>query len=134
MANIYENPHILNISGQCIMTALHYLEFHPADNPMYLKKVGNWVLTFLSPKEDLTHIQLAITSVLPRQVSENLQPLRVIIDQTETENRWLIQQIICYDSTQGKDAIFSCEDAIGMKVIENMMQEFNKYDVEISLV
>ena len=75
------------------MTSLHYLEFHPADNPMYLKKVGNWVLTFLNSKDDLTNIQLAITSVLPRQVSDNLQPVRVIIHKTEVENRWLIQQI-----------------------------------------
>lgn len=117
-----------------MMTSLHYLEFHPADNPMHLKKVGNWVLTFLSPKENLNHIQLAITSVLPRQVSENLQPLRVIIDQTEVENRWAIQQIICYNSTQGKDEIFSCDDGIGIKVIENIIQEFNKYDVELSLI
>lgn len=117
-----------------MMTSLHYLEFHPADNPMYLKKIGNWVLTFLSPQQDLTHIQLAITSVLPRQVSENLQPLRVIIEQTEVENRWLIQQIICYDSTQGHDEIFSCDDAIGVKVIETVMQEFNKYDVKLNLI
>ena len=117
-----------------MMTSLHYLEFHPADNPMHLKKVGNWVLTFLSPKENLNHIQLAITSVLPRQVSDNLQPLRVIIDQTDVENRWSIQQIICYDSTQGKDEIFNCDDEVGSKVIANLMQEFNKYDVELSLI
>ncbi|UDM37400.1 hypothetical protein LIS44_09720 [Acinetobacter haemolyticus] len=88
----------------------------------------------MSPREDLTHIQLAITSVLPRQVSENLQPVRIIIDQTEIENRWLIQQIICYNSAQGKDEILSCSDAIGIKVIENLIEEFNKYDVELSLI
>ena len=117
-----------------MMTSLHYLEFHPADHPVYLKKIGNWVITFLSPREDLTHIQLAITSVLPRQVSENLQPVRIIINQTEIENRWLIQQIICYNSGQGKDELFSCSDAIGIKVIENLIEEFNKYDVELSLI
>src|SRR5690606_41510079 len=86
----------------------HYLEVPLADNPMYLQKVGNWVLTFLSATDELTNIQLAITSVLPRQVSDNLQPVRVIIHNTEVENRWLIQQIECYDSAHGKDEQFSC--------------------------
>ena len=116
------------------MTSRHYLEFHPADNPMYLKKVGNWVLTFLSATDELTNIQLAITSVLPRQVSENLQPVRVIIDKTEIENRWLIQQIECYDSAHGKDEQFSCNDEIGIKVIQSIIQEFDKYDVEVNLL
>ena len=116
------------------MTSRHYLEFHPADNPMYLKKVGNWVLTFLNSRDELTNIQLAITSVLPRQVSENLQPVRVIIHKTDVENRWLIQQIECYDSAQGKDEQFSCSDEIGNKVIHSIIQEFDKYDVEINFL
>ncbi|NNH01933.1 hypothetical protein [Acinetobacter sp. ANC 5414] len=116
------------------MTSRHYLEFHPADNPMYLKKVGHWVVTFLSTTDELANIQLAITSVLPRQVSENLQPVRVIIHKTDIENRWLIQQIECYDSAQGKDEQFSCNDEIGIKVIHSIIQEFDKYDVEINLL
>lgn len=31
----------------------HYLEFDAFDNPMQLSKVGNWVITFLSPAEEL---------------------------------------------------------------------------------
>lgn len=116
------------------MTSLHYLEFDPADNPMYLKKVGNWVLTFLNSRDELADIQLAITSVLPRQVSENLQPVRVIIHETAVENCWLIQQIECYDSAQGRDEQFSCNDEIGIKVIQSIMQEFNKYDIEVNLL
>ncbi|CAB1211890.1 hypothetical protein SFB21_0973 [Acinetobacter bouvetii] len=117
-----------------MMTAFHYLEFHPADNPVYLKKVGNWVLTFLSPQDEKSDVQLAITSVLPRQVSENLQPIRVVIQQSEIENRWLIQQIVCYDSFQGKDEILNCADEMGIKVIQSIIQEFEKYDVEVNFV
>ena len=39
----------------------HYLEFDAFDNPMQLSKVGNWVITFLSPVEELQFVQLAIT-------------------------------------------------------------------------
>ena len=116
------------------MSFLRYLEFHPADNPMYLKKVGNWVLTFLNSRDELTNIQLAMTSVLPRQVSEKLQPIRIIIEQTEIENRWLIQQVECYDSEQVKDKCLSYKDEIGMKVIQKIIQEFKKYDVDIDLL
>ena len=116
------------------MSSLRYLEFDAADNPRYLKKVGNWVLTFLNSRDELANIQLAMTSVLPRQVGENLQPLRIIIEQTEIESRWLIQQIECYDSTQAKDEKFSCNDEIGIKVIQSIIQEFKKYDVDIDLL
>ncbi|OTG69119.1 hypothetical protein B9T25_00480 [Acinetobacter sp. ANC 4470] len=116
------------------MHSQHYLKFHPADNPMYLKKLGNWVITFINSQDEFTNIQLAITSVLPRQVSDNLQPTRIIIHQTEFDHRWLIQQIECYDSLDGKDKLLSCHDKIGKQMIQNIMQEFNKYDVEVSLL
>ena len=116
------------------MSSLHYLEFDAADNPMYLKKVGNWVFTFLTAQAELSTIQLAMTSVLPRQVSEKLQPIRIIIEQTEIENRWLIQQVECYDSEQGKDERLSCNNEIGIKVIQSIIQEFKKYDVDIDLL
>ena len=116
------------------MSSLRYLEFHPADNPMYFKKVGHWVLTFLNSRDELANIQLAMTSILPRQVGEHLQPIRIIIEQTKIENRWLIQQIECYDSTQAKDEKFSCNDKIGIKVIQKIIQEFKKYDVDIDLL
>ena len=116
------------------MSALYYLDFHPADNPMYLKKLGNWVITFLSSQDEVANIQLAITSVLPRQLSDNLQPSRIIIHQTECDNRWLIQQIECYNSLDGKDKLLSCHDKVGKQVIQNLIQEFNKYDVEVNLL
>lgn len=115
------------------MSAL-YLDFHPADNPMYLKKLGNWVIIFINAPDEVTNIQLAITSVLPRQLSDNLQPSRIIIHQTALDNRWLIQQIECYSSLDGKDKLLSCHDKIGKQVIQSLIQEFNKYDVELSLV
>ena len=92
------------------------------------------MLTFLSPQDEKSDVQLAITSVLPRQVSENLQPIRVVIQQSEIENRWLIQQIVCYDSFQGKDEILNCADEMGIKVIQSIIQEFEKYDVEVNFV
>lgn len=48
--------------------------------------------------------------------------------------RWLIQQIECYSSLDGKDKLLSCHDKVGKQVIQNLIQEFNKYDVEVSLV
>ena len=116
------------------MSAIYYLNFHTADNTMYLKKLGNWVITFLSSQDEVANIQLAITSVLPRQLSDNLQPSRIIIHQTERDNRWLIQQIECYNSLDGKDKLLSCHDKVGKQVIQNLIQEFNKYDVEVNLL
>ena len=116
------------------MHSRHYLKFHPADNPMYLKKLGNWVITFISSQNEVANIQLAITSVLPRQVSDHLQPTRIIIHQIGLDNHWLIQQIECYDSLDGKDKLLSCHDKIGKQIIQNIIQEFNKYDVDVSLL
>ena len=55
---------------------MHFFAFDAYDNPMQLSKVGNWVITFLSPKDQESQIQLAITNLLPRQISAHLQPTR----------------------------------------------------------
>ena len=47
---------------------LYSFEFDEFDNPMHLSKVGNWVFTFLSPQNQLDHIQLAMTNVIPRSI------------------------------------------------------------------
>lgn len=64
------------------MGSAFFLEFDAYDNPMQLSKVGNWVITFLSPKDQEHQIQLAITNVLPRQISAQLQPRRIVIQQS----------------------------------------------------
>ena len=76
----------------------HYLEFDAFDNPMQLSKVGNWVITFVSAADELEHIQLAITYVLPRQISDALQPRRILIEKTAYGHQWLISMIVCFDS------------------------------------
>ncbi|WP_180108535.1 hypothetical protein [Acinetobacter sp. YH12147] len=116
------------------MSALHYLQFEPFDNPMQLSKVGNWVITFLSPKDELKQIQLAITHVIPRQASAQLQPRRIIIHSTEHEQRWLIQAIECFDSTRNQEIILNAADETAQQMLRSILQEFHKYDVDVSLI
>ena len=116
------------------MSALHYLKFEPFDNPMQLSKVGNWVITLLSPKDELKQIQLAITHVIPRQVSAQLQPSRIIIHSTEHEQRWLIQAIECFDSTRNQEIILNAADETAQQMLRSILQEFHKYDVDVSLI
>lgn len=116
------------------MSALHYLQFEPFDNPMQLSKVGNWVITFLSPKDELKQIQLAITHVIPRQVSAQLQPRRIIIHSTEHEQHWLIQAIECFDSTRNQEIILNAADETAQQMLRSILQEFHKYDVDVSLI
>ena len=115
------------------MAAVHFIEFDPADNPMQLSKVGNWVFTYLSPQEEFVNIQLALTSVLPRQINEYLQPRRIAIAKTEMDNRWSIDSIECYDSSTGKDVFFTAEDKMGQLVLEKLIYEFDKYDIPLTL-
>ena len=71
-------------------------EFDPFDHPTQLSKIGNWVITFLSPADEQQDIQLAITYVLPRQANDQLQARRIIINSTANEQRWLIEKIECW--------------------------------------
>lgn len=107
----------------------YYLEFDAFDNPMQLSKVGNWIITFLSPKEELEHIQLAITHVLPRQISEHLQPRRLIMHHTAAENCWEIDCIECFDSGLNKEITFQPADVQAQQVIQTILNEFDRYDV-----
>lgn len=116
------------------MAMSHYFVFDAFDNPVHLSKVGNWVITFLSPKDQLDAIQLAITYVLPRQISDALQPRRVIINSTENTEHWQIASIDCYDSTTQQEVTLSSEDEIAQQALQQIMQEFAKYDVNVSLI
>lgn len=112
----------------------HYLEFDTFDNPMHLSKVGNWVITFVSPPDVLEDIELAITHVMPRHLSDQLQPRRVLITQTSDQQRWRIQSIECYDSNQSREVVLSAEDAFAQTALHDIVQEFQRYDVEVSLI
>ena len=107
----------------------YYLEFDAFDNPMQLSKVGNWIITFLSPKEELEHIQLAITHVLPRQMSEHLQPRRLIMHKAPAENNWEIECIECFDSSLNQEITFPPSDPQAQEVIQTILKEFDRYDV-----
>ncbi|CAM4107887.1 hypothetical protein [Acinetobacter pragensis] len=107
----------------------HYLQFDTFDNPMQLSKVGNWIITFLSPKDELNHIQLAITHVLPRQICDHLQPRRLIMHSTLIENCWEIENIECFDSSLNKEIAFQPESPQAQTVIQTILKEFDRYDV-----
>lgn len=109
------------------------LEFNAFDNPMQLSKVGNWVITFLSPAEQMEQIELALTYVVPRQVSALIQPRRIVIQQY-TETQWMVQQIECYDSQIQKDLNIEIISTVAEKILMQLIEEFAKYDVEVHLV
>ena len=115
-------------------TAVQILEFDPFDNPMHLSKVGNWVITFLSPQEQTEHIQLAITNVIPRQVSDQLQPRRIVIRQADLPDQWRIEEIECYDCEQQTDTALDNQPEVLVQVIDALIQEFQKYDVHVNLI
>ena len=117
-----------------MMNHAFFLAFDAYDNPMQLSKVGNWVITFLSPKDQESQIQLAITNVLPRQISAHLQPRRIVIQQSTDALLWQILQIECFDSQTNQELSFQPDDDIGQAVIQKIIQEFDKYDVNIQLV
>lgn len=111
----------------------HYLEFDAFDNPMQLSKVGNWVITFLNPAEEVENIELAITYVLPRQVSEALQPRRVLIQKSELEHHWLVQAVECFDSQTRQEIQLNPLDTLAQQTLKQILAEFSRYDVDVAL-
>ncbi len=47
---------------------------------------------------------------------------------------WQILQIECFDSQTNQELSFQPDDDIGQAVIQKIIQEFDKYDVNIQLV
>jgi hypothetical protein len=115
------------------MSLYQILEFNPLDNPMQLSKIGNWLITYVSPKEELDNIQLAITYVLPRQISDQLQPRRVIIHKLESAYKWHVEQIECYDSSTQQEILIQDDETTWNMILEQICREFHKYDVDVSL-
>ncbi|AXY60626.1 hypothetical protein [Acinetobacter sp. WCHAc010052] len=116
------------------MSVSHFLEFDSFDNPTQLNKIGNWVITFLSPSDSVAPVQLGITSVLPRQISDSIQPSRITIQSTNDDNQWLIQQIECYEGHNGKECFFTAEDQTGQDILVALIHELKKYDVNVQLI
>lgn len=110
----------------------HYLIFSAADNPMYLSKVGNWVITFLSPK-DAVVTELALTCVIPRQNLSQLQPRRVTLRQCDDHTTWQIQSLECYTADLQSDISVDIGCAEALQTYAQIAKEFDKYDVEIEV-
>lgn len=110
----------------------HVLVFHPADNPMQLSKIGNWLFTYLSPATETTDILLAITSVLPHQLSHGLQPQRMTISGQAGGFEWTIQQIEFFDNTTSTAQSYPVDDVIAFQFIQQFVQDCQKYDVEVT--
>ena len=72
--------------------------------------------------------------MLPRQISAHLQPRRIVIQQSTDAQLWQILQIECFDSQTNQELSFQPDDDIGQAVIQKIIQEFDKYDVNIQLV
>ena len=107
--------------------------FAPYDNPMHLSKVGNWVITFVS---DVQAVQttLALTYVIPRQQLEEIQPRRVLIQQSLTqEHLWTIQSIEYYNANTQQDHLLDLDSTLTEKILKEILQEFQKYDVEMTI-
>lgn len=111
---------------------LYSFEFDEFDNPMHLSKVGNWVFTFLSPQQQIEHIQLAITNVIPRQVNTELQTRRLIIEHNH-QNLWNIMQLECFDGLNQKEILMPLQNLQVNNIFQDIIHEFAKYDVEIKL-
>lgn len=110
----------------------YFLEFEPWDNPMHLSKVGNWIITFLSPQEELTHIQLAIAHVLPRRICDRLQPRRLIMRSCPVAHYWEIERIECFDSSLNREILLQPENAQAQQAIHAILQDFDRYGVSVN--
>lgn len=107
--------------------------FAPFDNPMHLSKVGNWVITFLSPQTS-PNVELAITNVIPRQNHALLQPRRLVMTQSTQEHAWKILSLECYDHLCQTDRHVTLDTKEANMVYQQIMTEFEKYDVDIQLI
>ena len=110
-----------------------YLEFMPLDKPTQLSKVGNWVITFLSSTDDAVHM-LAITNVIPRQVNQEIQIRRLIIQETQIEHQWEVLKAEAFNGQLNKELTLNLQDNSTQNLIFNILKEFDKYDVSIHLI
>ncbi len=110
-----------------------HLVFHPDDHPAQLKKVGNWVITFLTRRENSETLQLIIRSVIPQQMNQNMQLLNLEIHQSALDHHWEILTMSYFDGEQAIELHPDIENPIAIKMLKELIQEFGKYDVELQL-
>ena len=115
--------------GNLQMTHAPYIQFHPADDPTQLSKIGNWVITFLTDQHS-NKTQLAITNVIPCQIQETLQPRRFVIENMEMAQNWSILSIECFDSTLNQTSKLNLDSRQAQQLIQQLLSEFERYDVE----
>ncbi len=111
-----------------------FLQFDPADNPMHLSKIGNWVITFLPAEITPNHVWLSISSVLPIQLSKQIQPRKIIIHQTDHPHLWQIDHMEYYDSATNTHILLENELTQMQNIAESLIAEFHRYDVELALI
>jgi hypothetical protein len=110
-----------------------YLFFHPDDHPAYLKKVGNWVITFASQQPSAAHTQLMLRYVIPQQMDNTLQLRSICIEQSKQENYWEIQLLQCYDAQLNTEMLLAVQEQRAQEMLHTLIQEFQKYDVDVQL-
>lgn len=112
------------------MNSTHCLHFSAFDNPTQLSKVGNWVITFLDTAEKAP-IQLAITHVIPRQISNDLQLRTLHIQQTPQELTWQLIKVEYFDSTHDQMNEADLNSTLTENFIQQLIDDFARYDVEV---
>ena len=106
----------------------HLLVFHPDDNPMQLSKIGHWLFTYISPPDETINIVLAISSVLPHQLSHGLQPQRMLICGQTGGFEWKIQHLEFFNNMNSHTEPYSLEDVASQQFIQQFIQNSQKYD------
>ena len=113
------------------MNQIHFLRFSACDNPMQLNKIGNWVITFRDITECMP-IQLAITHVIPPQISDHLQLRSLYLQQMQNSLDWQMIQLEYTENTQAKIISSDFNSSLTLNFIKQLIHEFKRYDVELS--
>lgn len=111
-----------------------YLKFDPLDQPTQLSKVGNWVITFIDPAQQSTQTQLAITYVIPRQANQDIHIRHIAIENTPDENIWRVIRVDAFNGLFNQELVLDPTQSTSQKLIQQILIEFAKYDVNISLI
>jgi hypothetical protein len=112
------------------MPMSHYIEFDIDDNPRYLSKVGNWVITFLTPAL-VSCTQLAISFVIPTQHHNHQQVRRFVIQNTDNDQIWRVIAIEYDDHSSMQTLNLELESTLLTQFIQQLQNELRRYDVEI---
>jgi hypothetical protein len=112
-----------------------YFKFDALDDPRYLKKVGCWLITYCNPDCIVDTSELAITNLIPCQVDQKLEIRKITIQPSCTNfELWKILGINGYDGTNNQEKKIKIESDECHHLIQQLIADFNKYDVEITLL